>query len=107
MSNQVYYYKGKPYTIRGESKIKIGGIWIEIVEYQAEYDAVYGKNYARFKKEFYELFKPYNEEVTLVQDMNLGCMFPEACGIPQVWHGIIPPRCTKCGYNPPMMTITY
>lgn len=52
-----YYYKDKPYSITGETKIKIGGEWIPVIHYQCEYENKEGKNWTRFKTEFFELFK--------------------------------------------------
>lgn len=35
-----------------------------------------------------------------------GCQFPSDCGMPTVWHGVIPPVCSKCGYSAPSFDIT-
>lgn len=73
------YYKGKPYSIVAESKIKLEGIWdvvredgdtmyecdmsympewANVVIYKSELD---GRIWVRFKEEFYKLFKEENE----------------------------------------------
>lgn len=52
----IYYYKGKPYSIVTESKMKIGELWIDVVIYQTEYENSDGTIYVREKNSFYKLF---------------------------------------------------
>ena len=35
------------------------------------------------------------------------CPYPDNCGMPTVWHGVVPPTCSKCGKNGDMPTIVY
>ena len=35
------------------------------------------------------------------------CPYPDNCGMPTVWHGVVPPTCSKCGKNGEMPTIVY
>jgi hypothetical protein len=69
---EIYYYKGKPYTILAESKIKLSGIidlpeievtdvevgadWVDVIVYECEYDNPDGKIWVRTRKQFFELF---------------------------------------------------
>ena len=52
-----YSYKEKPYKILYETKIKIGGTWIEAIVYECLYDNPDGKIWVREKQEFFNLFK--------------------------------------------------
>ncbi len=51
-----YSYKDKPYEIVSESKIKIGGTWIDVVIYKCLYENPDGMIWVREKKEFFSLF---------------------------------------------------
>ena len=68
-----YYYKGKPYRIVAESKIKASGViewwagkgkfaihpaheWIDVVIYECLYDNPDGMVWVRTKEQFYNLF---------------------------------------------------
>jgi hypothetical protein len=53
----IYYYKGKPYKIFAESKMKISNLWIDVIIYETLYDNKDGKYWVREKGQFYELFK--------------------------------------------------
>lgn len=33
------------------------------------------------------------------------CPYPDNCGMPQVWHGVVPPTCMKCGKQGQTMDI--
>lgn len=55
--SEIYYYKGKPYTIREISKIKIGGIWIPVVIYECQYENPDGQTWVRTYVDFFNLFK--------------------------------------------------
>lgn len=55
--DDVYFYKGKPYRIDNHSKMRIGGVWIDVIVYVCMYDNPEGKYWVREKKEFYKLFK--------------------------------------------------
>ena len=37
MEKEIYYYKGNPYTILSETKIKVGDMWKDCVVYKCEY----------------------------------------------------------------------
>ena len=56
----IYEYKGKPYRIFSETKVKIKGVWIEAIIYQTLYVNKDGVFWTRTKEEFFELFKPIN-----------------------------------------------
>lgn len=70
----IYYYKGKPYTIVAESKMKIKALidygylecnmklehmdrWVDVIIYQCEYENPEGRIWVRLKEQFFELFK--------------------------------------------------
>ena len=57
MEELIYYFKGNPYRIFSETKVKIDGIWIDAIIYQALYVNKDGIFWVRTKKEFFELFK--------------------------------------------------
>ena len=57
MGETVYYFKGNPYRIFSETKIKIDGIWVDAIIYQTLYINEDGVFWVRTKKEFFELFK--------------------------------------------------
>jgi hypothetical protein len=54
----IYYYKNNPYRIVCDSHMKIGGLWIDVIIYEALYGSVEGKYFVREKDEFYKLFLP-------------------------------------------------
>jgi hypothetical protein len=41
-----------------------------------------------------------------INDSIMECKFPNDCGMPTVWFGVIPPICSKCGYQSQQWTIT-
>lgn len=51
-----YKYKERPYKIIHESKIKIGGTWIDVVVYECLYENKDGMVWVREKEEFFKLF---------------------------------------------------
>jgi hypothetical protein len=51
-----YQYKGKPYKILYQSKIKFGGTWIDVVVYECQYDNPDGMIWVREREEFFKLF---------------------------------------------------
>lgn len=55
--DSIYEYKGKPYSVMCESKMKISELWIDVVIYKTEYDNPDGKYWVREKGQFYKLFK--------------------------------------------------
>ena len=57
MSKQIYKYKGNPYTIVAETKIKVGDMWKDCVVYKCEYPNPDGNIWVRQRNEFFELFK--------------------------------------------------
>jgi len=52
----VYTYKDKPYKILYESKIKIGGTWIDVIVYECQYENSDGMIWVREREEFFKLF---------------------------------------------------
>ena len=58
MEKEIYYYKGNPYTILSETKIKVGDMWKDCVVYRCEYENPDGSIWVRQRQEFFELFKP-------------------------------------------------
>jgi hypothetical protein len=61
MNTDIYYFKGKPYRIFSESKMKISELWIDVVIYEALYDCPDGKYWVREKGQFFKLFTHVNE----------------------------------------------
>ncbi len=57
MSEKIYSYKGNPYKIFSETKMKISNLWIDVVIYETLYENPDGKYWVREKGQFYELFK--------------------------------------------------
>lgn len=57
MDEFLYYYKGKPYEILYESKIKLDGKWQDCIIYRCLYFNPDGLIWVRTKKEFFKLFK--------------------------------------------------
>lgn len=57
MSKQIYKYKGNPYIIVAETKIKVGDMWKDCVVYKCEYPNPDGNIWVRQRNEFFELFK--------------------------------------------------
>ncbi len=55
-----YKYKERPYKILHESKIKIGGTWIDVIVYQCLYENPDGMIWVREKEEFFKLFTVIN-----------------------------------------------
>lgn len=51
-----YTYKGKHYVIFQQTKMKVTGVWVECVIYQALYNNPECEYWVRTKKEFFELF---------------------------------------------------
>ena len=62
---KVYYYKGNPYTILSETKMKIGDMWKDCVIYKCEYKNPDGDIWVRLRHEFFELFKPKSKRPTM------------------------------------------
>lgn len=62
---RVYYYKGNPYTILSETKIKVGNMWKDCVVYKCEYENPDGDIWVRQSREFFELFKPKPKRPTV------------------------------------------
>ena len=58
MEKEIYYYKGNPYTILSETKIKVDDMWKDCVVYKCEYENPEGSIWVRQRQEFFELFKP-------------------------------------------------
>ncbi len=55
---------------------------------------------------------PYYPPITIPNIPNpsvtgYGCQFPNDCGLPDIWHGVVPPICQKCGFQPNNNTITF
>jgi hypothetical protein len=81
----IYYFKGKPYSIISESKLKTIGIiegnfiwvdnydigeeWTPVIIYQCEYDNPEGKIWVRTKKQFLELFKTEPQSLNDIVDI--------------------------------------
>lgn len=58
--DNTYYYKGNPYRIFAQSKVKIDGIWIDCIIYQCLYLNPDGDLWVRNKEEFFNLFTTEN-----------------------------------------------
>lgn len=54
--SDIYEFKGKPYSIVCESKMKISELWIDVVIYKTEYNNPDGMYWVREKGQFYKLF---------------------------------------------------
>ena len=65
MSKEIYYYKGNPYTILSETKIKVGDMWKDCIVYKCEYENPDGSIWVRQRQEFFELFKPKAKRPTM------------------------------------------
>ena len=65
MGKEIYYYKGNPYTILSETKIKVGDMWKDCVVYKCEYENSDGSIWVRQRQEFFELFKPKIKKPTM------------------------------------------
>ena len=65
MEKEIYYYKGNPYTILSETKIKVGDMWKDCVVYKCEYENPDGSIWVRQRQEFFELFKPKPKRPTM------------------------------------------
>ena len=65
MEKEIYYYKGNPYTILSETKIKVGDMWKDCVVYECEYENPDGSIWVRQRQEFFELFKPKAKRPTM------------------------------------------
>ena len=65
MEKEIYYYKGNPYTILSETKIKVGDMWKDCVVYKCEYENPDGSIWVRQRQEFFELFKPKAKRATM------------------------------------------
>ena len=65
MEKEIYYYKGNPYTILSETKIKVGDMWKDCVVYRCEYESPDGSIRVRQRQEFFELFKPKAKRPTM------------------------------------------
>lgn len=55
--DKVYEYKGNPYRIFSETKVKIDGKWVDAIIYQTLYPNSDGWIWVRTKEEFFSLFK--------------------------------------------------
>lgn len=51
-----YKYKDKPYKISHESKMKLNGVWIDVIIYECLYENPDGMIWVRKKEEFFKLF---------------------------------------------------
>lgn len=49
---------------------------------------------------------PMNPYVEPFPQETSGCKYPDDCGMPTIWHGVIPPTCQKCGLRGQQMDIT-
>lgn len=65
MVKEIYYYKGNPYTILSETKIKVGDMWKDCVVYRCEYENPDGSIWVRQRREFFELFRPKAKRPTM------------------------------------------
>ena len=65
MSKEIYYYKGNPYTILSETKIKVDDMWKDCVVYRCEYKNPDGSIWVRQRREFFELFRPKAKRPTM------------------------------------------
>jgi len=65
MNKEIYYYKGNPYTILSETKIKVGDMWKDCVVYKCEYENPDGSIWVRQRQEFFELFRPKAKRPTM------------------------------------------
>ena len=65
MGKEIYYYKGNPYTILSETKIKVGDMWKDCVVYKCEYENPDGSIWVKQRQEFFELFKPKAKRPTM------------------------------------------
>ena len=65
MEKEIYYYKGNPYTILSETKIKVGDMWKDCVVYRCEYENPDGSIWVRQRQDFFELFKPKAKRPTM------------------------------------------
>lgn len=54
---EIYQYKGKPYEITTESKMKISGEWKDVIIYKCLYYNPDGETWVRSKEEFFTKFK--------------------------------------------------
>lgn len=52
----IYEFKGKPYSVMCETKMKISELWIDVVIYKTEYHNPDGMYWVREKGQFYKLF---------------------------------------------------
>lgn len=59
-----YIFKEKFYKILYESKIKLGGIWIDAIIYECQYENPDGMVWVRTKEEFFRLFSEVIEPHT-------------------------------------------
>ena len=57
-SENIYYYKDKPYRVVCESKVKIDGVWLDCVIYEALYENLDGKIWVRPRLDFVTNFRP-------------------------------------------------
>ena len=69
MSKEIYYYKGNPYTILSETKIKVGDMWKDCVVYKCEYENPDGLIWVRQRQDFFELFKPKAKRATMTLEV--------------------------------------
>jgi hypothetical protein len=81
IETEVYYYKGKPYRILMESRLKARGVfelfgfdwiedkyfedreWVEVVIYETLYENPDGRVWVREKEQFFKLFKKRGEDM--------------------------------------------
>lgn len=66
--DNTYYYKGNPYRIFAQSKVKIDGIWIDCIIYQCLYLNPDGDLWVRNKEEFFNLFTTEMETTNIEVD---------------------------------------
>lgn len=57
MDELVYKFKDKPYRIIEKSKIKLNGIWEDVIIYECLYDNPDGMHWVRLIEDFYTNFK--------------------------------------------------
>lgn len=58
-----YIYKGNPYVIFQETKMKVDGEWIDCVIYQTLYDNPDGEFWVRSSEEFFALFQEVRQSL--------------------------------------------